>query len=244
MRANKILNLEELMGLEHSGLAYHFSHAVSRAGFASKYLKHLTELLERIDAKKVEQIILILEEATERGNTIYLLGNGGSAARASHLANDLNIGTRANGKRPIRAVSLTDNLPMITALANDEGYAFVFVRQLEGLLSPGDVVFGFSVSGNSENIIKAFRFASKKGALTVACTGFDGGELRRTADLCLHISTPKGEYGPVEDIFTIVGHLIYSYLRLSRRATNGAGRALCKQAGSEGLKLEPAGLEP
>ncbi len=219
MRADKVVNLETLMGFEQGGLAHHFFNAHSRADFASKYLSYLSELLTRIEVKKVEKIIHLFEEAGERGKTIYLLGNGGSAARASHLANDINIGTRADGRRPIRAISLADNLSVITALANDEGYAKIFVRQLEGILMRGDVVVGFSASGNSENLIAAFRFARRQGAVTVACTGFNGGELHRSADFALHISTPNGEYGPVEDIFTILGHLIYSYLRFSRRGS-------------------------
>jgi D-sedoheptulose 7-phosphate isomerase len=93
----------------------------------------------------------------------------------------------------------------------------VFVSQLEGRLKPGDVVVAFSVSGNSENVLKALEYAVGMGAVTIGMTGFDGGRMKKITDINLHVPTFKGEYGPVEDVFSIVGHLIYSFLKMSRR---------------------------
>jgi len=197
-------------------LKSHFAQARSRREFAARYLAYLSDLLARLDVGVIEQIIGVFVEAGEQGKAIYFIGNGGSAATASHFANDIGIGTRAPGAKPFKAISLVDNVAVMTALANDEGYANVFVRQLEGRLQPGDVVVALSVSGNSANVVEAVRYAKEVGALTIGCTGFDGGRLRPMVDVSLHVPTPKGEYGPVEDAFQILDHLIYSYLKLER----------------------------
>lgn len=200
-----------------AGLESHFAEARSKREFATRYLAYLSELLAQLDVGVIEQIIDALVAAGDRGNAIYFIGNGGSAATASHFANDIGIGTRAPGLKPLKTISLVDNMAVMTALANDEGYANVFVRQLEGVLQPGDVVVALSASGNSANVVEAVRYAKEIGALTIGCTGFAGGALREIADISLHVPTLRGEYGPVEDVFQILDHLIYSYLRLERR---------------------------
>ena len=200
-----------------SVLETHFAQAGSRADFARRYLKYLGQLMLQIDEQIFEEIINALIQAGKSGNTIYAIGNGGSAAMASHFANDLGIGTRAAGMPPFKAISLADNLAAMTGLANDEGYTNVFIRQLDGILRPGDVVVAFSVSGESSNIVEALRYAKAHGAITIVCTGFSGGTARRFTDINLHVPTSQGEYGPVEDIFSIFGHLVYTYLRLERR---------------------------
>ncbi|MFH1673093.1 MAG: SIS domain-containing protein [Pseudomonadota bacterium] len=215
------LNLDKSCAMQDksgvAGLAAHFGAARSKRDFAGRYLWYLSEVIAQIDLTVVEQIIDVLVEAGECGNTIYFIGNGGSAATASHFANDIAIGTRAPEAKPFQAVSLTDNLAVITAIANDEEYSNIFLRQLEGVLQPRDVVVGLSVSGNSPNVLEALRYAKRHGAITIGCTGFDGGVMHQITDISMHIPTRRGEYGPVEDIFTILGHLIYSYLRLERR---------------------------
>jgi D-sedoheptulose 7-phosphate isomerase len=185
--------------------------------FAQTYLSTLCELIKTIDLDVIEQIIDALVQAGERDTFIYFIGNGGSAAMASHYANDIRIGTRVNGHKPLKAISLADNMAILTALANDEGYQNVFVRQLEGILRKEDVVFALSVSGNSPNVLEALRYAKKNGALTIGCTGFDGGVMKNLTDINLHIPTNHGDYGPAEDVFAVVGHLIYSYLKRSRK---------------------------
>jgi D-sedoheptulose 7-phosphate isomerase len=199
------------------GLESLYKKAPSKREFARGYLTFLSRLLAQVDVAIIEQIIDAFVAAAERGSAIYFIGNGGSAAIASHFANDLGFGVRAPGAAPFRATSLVENMSVVTALANDEGYANIFVRQLEGLLQPRDVVVALSVSGNSPNIVEAVRYAQEIGAQTIACTGFDGGALREAADISLHVPTRRGEYGPVEDLFMILDHLVYSYLRLERR---------------------------
>ena len=200
-------------------LVYHYAQAGSKRDFAERYFAYLSEIMARLDAAVIERIIDELLEARERGSVIYFIGNGGSAATASHFANDLAFGVRAPGFAPFKVISLVDNVAAITALANDDGYANVFVRQLEGLLQEGDVVVGLSVSGNSANVVEAMRFANERGAITISCTGFDGGALAQSTDINLHVPSTRGEYGPVEDIFAILDHLIYSYLRIMQRGS-------------------------
>jgi D-sedoheptulose 7-phosphate isomerase len=185
--------------------------------FAISYLSRVRELINNLNISTIEQIINTLLEARERGSSIYFMGNGGSAATASHFANDLRIGSQIPGRKPFKAVSLTDNISIMTALANDEGYENIFVRQLEGTVQMGDVVFALSVSGNSPNVLKAVRYAKENGAKTIGCTGFEGGQLKNMTDINLHMPTDYGDYGPVEDVFTILGHLIYTYMKSERK---------------------------
>ena len=200
-----------------TNLEDHFAEVRSKREFAKRYLAYLSDLLAQLDVEAVEQIIDAFVEAGEQEKTIYFIGNGGCAATSSHFANDIGFGTRAPGFKPFKAFSLVDNVAVMTALANDNGYDTVFVRQLQGVLQPGDVVVALSVSGNSANVVEAVRYAKKEvGALTIGCTGFDGGALREMVDISLHVPTPPGEYAPVEDVFQILDHLIYSYLRLKR----------------------------
>jgi len=187
------------------------------ADFARRYLDRLAGLLQSIDTEEVGKVAGVLEEARRRGRKIFLIGNGGSAATASHMANDLGIGCKEHTGRRFQTISLTDNVPVMTAIANDYGYDEVFVGQLEYLLSPRDVVIAISASGNSSNVVRAVRYAARKNAVTVGFVGFDGGALRRLCDHVVWVKTPKGEYGPVEDIHMILDHLLMSYLKSSSR---------------------------
>jgi D-sedoheptulose 7-phosphate isomerase len=179
--------------------------------FARSYLRYLQSVLQRIDAGEIGRFIDTLLEARERGASVFFVGNGGSAATASHFANDLAIGTNAYD-RPFRAVSLTDNVAVLTALGNDFGYEEIFVRQLRVLGRKGDVLVGISASGNSPNLLRAFEQARSGGILTVAITGFDGGRLRALADQGIHVPTAPGEYGPAEDAHMVLDHLVGAYL--------------------------------
>tara|TARA_R110000868_G_scaffold7354_3_gene39984 strand:- start:21384 stop:22013 length:630 start_codon:yes stop_codon:yes gene_type:complete len=187
-------------------------HRGDPAGYARAYLDYLASCFQSIDSAAVEAFIRLLLDARESGNTVFFIGNGGSAATASHFANDISIGTRTGDKRPFRAVSLTDNVAVMTALANDEGYNRMFVDQLKVHLRDGDSVVAISASGNSPNLIEAVDYARARGATVVGLTGFDGGKLRERSDISLHVPTAKGEYGPVEDMHMIFDHLIGSYL--------------------------------
>ena len=179
--------------------------------FADSYLTYLQSVLNSIDTNEVAKFIETLLEAREKRANIFFIGNGGSAATASHFANDISIGTN-DYDVPFKAISLTDNLSILTAIGNDFGYEEVFVRQLRILGQLGDVVVGITASGNSKNLIKAFEYAGKIGIKTVAITAFDGGELKKIADEGIHVTTCLKEYGPAEDAHMILDHLIGAYL--------------------------------
>jgi D-sedoheptulose 7-phosphate isomerase len=181
------------------------------AAFAEAYLDYLAKVLKEIDTGAIGRFIQTLLDARERGAAIYFIGNGGSAATASHFANDLGIGTNSYDK-PFRAVSLTDNQAIITAIGNDFGYEEIFVRQLRILGRPGDVVVGISASGNSPNLLRAFEFAKASEIKTIAITAFDGGKMKLMADDGIHVPTAPKEYGPAEDGHMILDHLIGAYL--------------------------------
>jgi D-sedoheptulose 7-phosphate isomerase len=181
------------------------------AAFARAYLSHVAEVLGRIDSTAIGAFITALLDARERNARILFLGNGGSAATAGHFANDLTIGTKS-WNRPFRALSLTDNVAVVTAVANDYGYEQIFVRQLQTLCEPKDLVVLISASGNSPNIVAAARWAQENGVLTVALTGFDGGRLAGLARISVCVPTEIGEYGPVEDGHMAIDHLVAAYL--------------------------------
>lgn len=179
--------------------------------FASAYIDYLADVLKRIDIHTIGRLIRTLLDARERGATVFFIGNGGSAATASHFANDLAIGTNAYAK-PFRAVSLADNQAIVTAIANDFGYEDVFVRQLRVYGKPGDVLIGISASGNSPNVLRAFEHARLAGIRTVAITAFDGGKLMLMAEEGIHVPTDPKEYGPAEDAHMMLDHLVSAYL--------------------------------
>jgi D-sedoheptulose 7-phosphate isomerase len=193
--------------------------------FAEGYLAYVGELLRTLDSDAVAAFIAAVIGARDRGARIFFIGNGGSAATATHFANDLAVSTRSQGL-PFRAVSLTDNGAIITSIANDIGYDAVFTEQLRTHLEPDDVVVAISASGNSRNVVGALEFAAERGATTVALTGFSGGRLREIAQISVHVETAHGEYGPVEDVHMVLDHLIAAYLielcRAERPADSGA----------------------
>lgn len=179
--------------------------------YADSYLNYLVKLIQNANRKEIGNFINTLIAARDKKQTIFFIGNGGSAATASHFANDLSIGTKCSDN-PFKALSLTDNIPIISAVANDYGYEEVFVRQLQIYADDGDVLVAISASGNSENILKAFEFAKLNGIKTVAVTAFDGGKMLKMADQSVHFPTEKLEYGPAEDLHMILDHLVGTYL--------------------------------
>lgn len=194
-----------------------FKAAATPVAFAKTYLSHVARVLENIDSDSIASFIKVILDARESGGTIFFIGNGGSAATASHFANDIAIGTRSVNK-PFRAVSLTDNVAVITAIANDYSYDDIFLIQLRSQMRKGDVVVAISASGNSKNVIKAVEYANSEMAHTVGLTGFDGGILRQIVKTSIHVPTEKGEYGPVEDAHMVLDHLVGGYLMQLCRA--------------------------
>lgn len=180
--------------------------------FARGYIAHLVDVLQRLDCHGIARVMDLFLRARSSGNTIFLLGNGGSAATSDHFANDLGFSASPEGHKPFRAVSLTSNASVLTCLANDLGYENVFTWQLRNLMRPGDVVVGISASGNSPNAVNALQYAAENGGIPVAIVGFDGGRMKSMAHYSIHVETRKGEYGPVEDVHMVLDHLISNYL--------------------------------
>lgn len=186
----------------------------SASAFMSRYASYLTGLLENLDIVGLESASRLLSAAYREGRSIYCLGNGGSAATASHFATDLAWGRRIKGETRPRAISLCANVPLMTALSNDLGYESVFVEQLKGLLQPGDVVVAISASGNSENVVQAVQYANEHSGNSVGLVGFDGGKLKSQCHACIHVETPAGMYELVEDVHHAVCHMLSGHLKL------------------------------
>ncbi len=189
-----------------------FEESGNFADYATKYREYLLQVLMKINPDELNRLVSIILGARDRGNVVYIVGNGGSASAASHMACDLMKNTFIEGEKPLKAVSLVDNVSIMTALANDDGYDRVFVDQIKHLLKQGDVVIVLSASGNSPNVVEVLKFANSSGVTTVAIVGFDGGVCKDIAQEVVYIPTEKGEYGPVEDVHIIINHMIASYL--------------------------------
>jgi D-sedoheptulose 7-phosphate isomerase len=176
------------------------------------YLDRVRGLLDELP-EQADRFVDSLFRAFEDGSTIFLAGNGGSAANASHFAQDLAKGTLPSmeAAKRFRVVSLTDNIGFITALANDEGYDSVFEQQLRNLGRAGDVLVVISGSGNSPNVLRAVEYARQIGMRSIGVTGFDGGKLRAMADESVHV--PVDDMGMAEALHGVVFHLAMSRLR-------------------------------
>jgi D-sedoheptulose 7-phosphate isomerase len=179
--------------------------------FSRRYLDYLQTVLGKIDVEEIGRFVKMLLDVRHRGATVFFIGNGGSAATASHFANDISIGTN-DYEKPFRAMSLTDNVPILTAIGNDFGYEDIFVRQLRVLGKRGDVVVAISASGNSPNLLRAFEYSKSAGIKTFAITAFDGGKMKPMADDGIHVPTAPKEYGPAEDAHMVLDHLVGAYL--------------------------------
>jgi D-sedoheptulose 7-phosphate isomerase len=175
------------------------------------YIQQVCAQLNRLPTGDIERAIEVLLEACRTGHTVYTMGNGGSAATASHMANDLSKGTMVPGAPRFRAISLADNVPLITAWANDTEYARVFVEQLDPLIREGDVVVGISGSGNSENVLRAVRMAKARGAKAIGFTGASGGKLAYLVDVNVLASGAPMEMA--EDVHMLLDHLICTTIR-------------------------------
>ena len=188
-----------------------YSESLSINDYSKSYIDYLSSVLSNISLTDIEKFVEVLLEARERESSIFFIGNGGSAATASHFANDIAIGTRTYEK-PFRAISLCDNQAVITAIANDDGYEKIFSQQLQVLLKKQDVVVAISASGNSPNLLDAIDTAKKMNTITVGISAFDGGKMKEMVDVSLHVPTEKGEYGPAEDAHMVLDHLVSNYL--------------------------------
>jgi len=173
---------------------------------ASQYIASLQPVLADLAGVDFRQVEAILLHAREEGRNVFIIGNGGSAATASHMANDLNKGAAVAGQRRFRALALTDNVPLITAWANDTRYEQIFVEQMANFIRPGDVLIAISGSGNSPNIIAALEWARGEGAVTIGLTGGSGGRLLGLVDCCLLV--PSNRMEQIEDMHLVLAHAI------------------------------------
>jgi D-sedoheptulose 7-phosphate isomerase len=174
---------------------------------ASQYVACLGSVIAKLDLKSIDRIAERLFEAYCRDRTIFILGNGGSAALASHFACDLGKGvTFNNGSKRMRALSLADNIPLMTAWANDVSYECIFAEQLRNFVAAGDILFAISGSGNSANVLCGLEVARAAGATTLGITGFEGGKMRALCDVCLVV--PSDNMQMIEDLNTVATHAV------------------------------------
>lgn len=189
--------------------------AISYDQYAEEFIaRHLT-FLSALPTKTIGQVVELLWSAHQRGATIFLCGNGGSASMASHFAADLNKTTMVPQQfasaRRFRAVSLADNVALMTAWGNDVAYERIFAEQLRNLARPGDIFFAISGSGSSPNIVAALETAGELGLTTVGLTGQTGGRLRHGCDVCICVDSDAYEHN--EPLHSVVFHIITFYLR-------------------------------
>lgn len=175
------------------------------------YLIRLEGVIHAISREEIWSVVNLLMDTWREKKSVFLLGNGGSATTASHMANDLNKFTIVEGKPRFKAIALCDNMPLVTAWSNDTAYENVFVEQLLNFLEAGDVVIAISTSGNSQNILKALSVAHEHGAKTIGFTGLQGGKLKEIVDYC--VSIPSDYIGQQEDGHMILDHVIAFTLR-------------------------------
>jgi len=178
---------------------------------ASMYFDDLVQVIANMPLQAIDQIVSVLLDAYESSRTIFLFGNGGSAALASHFACDLGkVAANGSGKR-FQALALTDNVPLMTAWANDANYEDIFAEQLATFVQPDDIAFAISGSGKSPNVLKALKVAREARAFTIGLTGYKGGHLKDLCDVCLIV--PSDNMQIIEDLHLSVTHAVLAALR-------------------------------
>lgn len=182
--------------------------------FAQMYTAQLNEALSQLPSNGFEEINRVLQDARETGSQVFVVGNGGSAATASHMVCDFSKNTREAGKNRMRAICLNDNAPSVMAYANDEGYDVIFSEQLLALGAPGDVLIAISGSGNSSNILKAIETARQMNVKVIGLTGFQGGKMKDMTDICLIVPSTSMEV--IEDAHLVINHILAGLLRGGR----------------------------
>ena len=177
----------------------------------TRYRNRLARAIDGLDESEIDQFAFELLRARQRGATIFLAGNGGSASTVNHYAIDWALGTEIDNP-PFRVWSLSDSVASLSATGNDKNFDLVFARPLRRLSEAGDVLVVVSASGNSPNLLAAVSVAREKGVRVVTVTGFDGGKLKSLGDVSVHIPTAFGDYGVAEDLHLSVGHIIKEML--------------------------------
>jgi len=177
----------------------------------NSYFDDMVETVRNIPVTILDRIVDVLMEAYDSERMIYLFGNGGSAALASHFACDLGKGTANGSSKRFHVLALTDNVPLMTAWANDARYEDIFAEQLINFVRTDDIVLAISGSGRSPNVLKALKVAREAGAVTIGLTGFEGGDMKGLCDLCLVV--PSNNMQIIEDLHLSVTHAVFTALR-------------------------------
>src|SRR5690242_9731818 len=194
-----------------------------------EYFQGLEQLIPQLPHGEIEQIVAVLLRAFEEGRTIFVFGNGGSASSASHMVSDMNRGV-SDPTRRMKVMALTDNVPLLTACANDHGYETVFSEQLRNFVQPGDVAFALSCSGDSPNVLLALTTARQAGALTMGLGGFQGGAMKELCDICAVV--PSDNMQLIADLHHAILHAIFTALKETIRARARDSRAMSAVSGS------------
>jgi D-sedoheptulose 7-phosphate isomerase len=179
--------------------------------FIDSYLRDLRETLSNLSLDDIAEVTHVLFTAWSEEKMVFICGNGGSSATASHMANDLNKFTIVPNMGRFKALALTDNVPLMTAWGNDAEYATIFAEQMLNFIKAGDILIVISCSGNSSNILHTVRVARERGAVIIGFTGHQGGQLVNLVDYCVRV--PNELIGPQEDVHLILNHVIVSTLR-------------------------------
>ena len=174
--------------------------------FAGEYKRQLLAALDTVDLGRVEELIGVFRKARDEDRQIFVFGNGGSAATANHFACDIVKGASYGRAKRFRILALSEQVPTLTAYANDVGYESVFVEPLRNFARPGDIAIAISGSGNSENVVRAIAYANSIGCYTVGLSGITGGRLRPSVDLSLHVA--DDHMGRVEDAHFFICHMV------------------------------------
>lgn len=184
--------------------------ALSEINCAETYFRGLTRTLQTLAHDGIDEIAQALLRAYQDRSSVFLFGNGGSAALASHLACDLGKGTAIDGCERFRVLSLTDNVALMTAWANDARYEDIFAEQLRNFIRPGDVAFAISGSGNSPNVLNGLRAARDAGGFNIGLAGYQGGRMKDLCDLCVVV--PSENMQVIEDLHLSISHCVFSLL--------------------------------
>ena len=174
------------------------------------YFQRLKSTVDRLSLTDIKQVMTVLEQARDAGKMIFIMGNGGSAATASHYVCDFNKGISLNQEKKYKFLCLNDNLPSMMAYANDLSYDGIFVNALNTYFQSGDVVIGISGSGNSTNVLRAIEYANRHGGITIGLSGYDGGKLKQMARYNIHV--PADDMQITEDLHMVLDHCMMKIL--------------------------------
>lgn len=184
------------------------SHSAS--AFALNYFDYLKQVLDTIEPESINRLVEEFEDARSAGNTIFIIGNGGSSTTATSMANDIGFDVikKSGTDKPFKVLALTDNTSVLTAIANDVGYENIFLNQLKIHYRQGDKLLAISASGNSPNVVAAAEWVRRQGGNVISFVGFTGGKLKEISNVTVHVQSEAGEYGPVEDAHLVLNHIL------------------------------------